>query len=159
MFSLCDATADELRNARSSATTGMTFLFVFARLKSLLLIILQDVVGYGQTRVTDARNTCPSTLETNILVQSRKLRVLMMTTDDAYKSLSIIVGQNLMSITLYLANPRFTQLPSFFTHAGTCRGLRRTGPAASNWYGCETQRRAFGNISNYITRPMSHPIQ
>ena len=29
-----------------------------------------------------------------------------MTTDDAYKFLSITVGQNLMSITLYLANPR-----------------------------------------------------
>lgn len=32
---------------------------------------------------TDARNTCPSTLGTNMVVCSRKLRVWMMTTDDA----------------------------------------------------------------------------
>ncbi|KAK9444136.1 uncharacterized protein VB005_01882 [Metarhizium brunneum] len=137
IFSPPDATTDVPRHARSSAAT----------------------TGYKLTKATDARNTCPSTLEANILGHSRKLIVSILTTDDASKSLSITVGQNLMSITLCLANPRFTQPPSFFTRAGTCLGLRRTGPAASNWYGCETPRRAFGNISNYIIQPMSHLIE
>uniref|UniRef100_A0A0D2YFF6 HAT C-terminal dimerisation domain-containing protein n=1 Tax=Fusarium oxysporum (strain Fo5176) TaxID=660025 RepID=A0A0D2YFF6_FUSOF len=95
IFSPPDGTADELQIARASATTSTAFQFIFALLMSILLRLLQDVVLHELTKVADARNTCHSTLETNIPVHSRKLRALMMTTDDAYKSLSITVGQNL----------------------------------------------------------------
>lgn len=132
IFSPPDGTADELQIARASATTSTAFQFIFALLMSILLRLSQDVVLHELTRVADARNTCHSTLETNIPVHSRKLRVLMMTTDDAYKSLSITVGQNLTSITVYLANRHFTRLPLFYTRAGTCLGLRLTGLATSN---------------------------
>ncbi|KAJ0118967.1 Uncharacterized protein HZ326_31851, partial [Fusarium oxysporum f. sp. albedinis] len=120
IFSPPDGTADELQIARASATTSTAFQFIFALLMSILLRLSQDVVLYELTKVADARNTCHSILETNIPVHSRKLRVLMMTTDDAYKSLSITVGQNLTSITVYLANRHFTRLPLFYTRAGTC---------------------------------------
>jgi hypothetical protein len=132
IFSPPDGTADELQIARASATTSTAFQFIFALLMSILLRLSQDVVLHELTRVADTRNTCHSTLETNIPVHSRKLRVLMMTTDDAYKSLSITVGQNLTSITVYLANRHFTRLPLFYTRAGTCLGLRLTGLATSN---------------------------
>jgi hypothetical protein len=59
---------------------------------SILLRFSQDVVLYKLTRVADVRNTYHSTLKMNIPVHSRKLRVLIMTTDDAYKSLSITIG-------------------------------------------------------------------
>lgn len=132
IFSPPDGTADELRNTRASATTSTAFLFMFGRLLPILLIVSQDVALCELTRVADARSTCHSILETNMLVHSCKLRILMMTTDDAYKSLSITVGQSLTSITVYLANLHFTRLPSFFTRAATCAGLRRTGLAMSN---------------------------
>uniref|UniRef100_A0A0D2YKK9 HAT C-terminal dimerisation domain-containing protein n=1 Tax=Fusarium oxysporum (strain Fo5176) TaxID=660025 RepID=A0A0D2YKK9_FUSOF len=89
IFSPPDGTADELQIARASATTSTAFQFIFALLMSILLRLSQDVVLHELIKVADARNTCHSTLETNIPVHSRKLRVLMMTTDDAYKSLSI----------------------------------------------------------------------
>ncbi|RKK13988.1 hypothetical protein BFJ66_g18189, partial [Fusarium oxysporum f. sp. cepae] len=132
IFSPPDDTTDELQIARASATMSTAFQFIFALLMSILLRLSQDVVLHELTKVADARNTCHSTLETNIPVHSRKLRVLMMTTDDAYKSLSITVGQNLTSITVYLANRHFTRLPLFYTRAGTCLGLRLTGLATSN---------------------------
>jgi hypothetical protein len=83
---------------------------MFGRLISILLIAPQDVVLCELTRVADARNTYHCILDTNMLVHFCKPRILMMTTDDAYKSLSITVGQSLTSITVYLAGRHYTRL-------------------------------------------------
>ena len=159
LFSPPDANADDTRNAGASATTSTPSKFMFAYLMSILLTVSQDTVLYELTRMADARDTCPSTPETNTIVHFCKLNVLMMITDDAYKFLSITVGQSLTSITAYLANPPFTRLLSSFTRAGTCPGLRRTGPAASNWCGYGTLRAVSGNILNNTIHLRSGPMQ
>jgi hypothetical protein len=56
-------------------------------------------------------NNCHSILEMDTPIYTCELRALMITTGSAYKSLSIIAGQSLMSITVFLANRHFTPLP------------------------------------------------
>jgi hypothetical protein len=156
-FSPPDAAVREPRDAHASASTGRAWQSLVVCLNLVLLINFQDAVFCDSTRIADARNNCHSILGMNIPIYPCQPRALMITTGGAYRSLSIIAGQSLMSITVFLANRHFTRLPLFFTHVGTCLGWRRIGRATSSLCGYGTLRTVCESSLNSSIHAGSSP--